>query len=229
MKNTRLSLITLIITLGTMNLSACGLIEHDPNDIKSISEWTEVDAYYNQIELNWIESFFVHNSLRINIPETWPWSSEGAADKRSDFDGYDKHDLLYEYRKRTTTYYSGDQSIETEFRDLDHENPEESVKNFQINITSIDIDSKLLIQDELINDYYFKYDTNAEYYNYCYFKIAKNDVNQLKSGTFNEIRLSLVVLTHLDSSTSFKLKAEDGISEVGYYSDVGIYFNPDLV
>lgn len=92
----------------------------------------------------------------------------------------------------------------------------------------IDLDSKLLIQDELANDYYFKYDFNNDYNNFCYFRMDKNDVNQLKSGAMNEIRLDLVVLTHIDGSSSFKLRNDDGVTEAGYYSNVGVYFNSEL-
>jgi len=42
---------------------------------------------------------------------------------KSDFDDLDKHDLVYQYKKRTKTYYSNDTTVETELNDLDYENP----------------------------------------------------------------------------------------------------------
>lgn len=213
-----------MVILGSAAIASCEPIYHDPSEIREYGSWTNVNAYFDEIELNWSESYFIHETLRIDIPENWNgWG------KKSDFDDLDKHDLVYQYKKRNVTYYSGSSKIETSLLDLDHENPDESTMNFHISIVNINIDSKLLIQDELVNDYYFKYDFNSEYYNHCYFRIAKNDINQLKSGSYNEIRLDLVVLLHIDESKSFKLKTEDGITEVGYYNNLGIYFNPDLV
>lgn len=223
MKKLQRLLILIIVFIGGIALSACGPVDHDPNEVKTYGDWINVDAYYDEIELNWELSYFVHETLRVDIPQDWSgWG------QKSDFDDLDKHDLVYQYKKRTKTYYSNDTTIETELRDLDHENPTESIVNFHINVVDIIIESKLLIQDEYVNDYYFKYDFNKDYNNHCYFRIAKNDVSQLQSGSFNEIRLNLTILTHIDGSRSFKLKTEDGITEVGYYNSVGIYFNPDL-
>jgi hypothetical protein len=211
------------VFLVLLVLSACGKVEHNPNDVKSLDKWINVDVKYTQIELHWEESYFIHDSLRVDIPDDW--SGYG---KKADFDDLNKHDLIYQYKKRTVTYWSGKSTIETELRDIDHEKPKESTVNFKISVFNIDIDSKLLIQDELKNDYYFKYDLNDEYNNYCYFKIAKNDLNQLKSGAMNEIRLDLVILIHIDGTKSFKTRKEDGVTETGYYKNVGVYYNPEL-
>ena len=223
MKRLIKTFLTMIVLFFGVVLVGCGSIEHDPNEIKTYGDWINVDAYYDEIELNWELSYFVHETLRVDIPQDWfGWGH------KSDFDDLDKHDLVYQYKKRTITYYSNDTTVETELRDLDHEDPTESTVNLHISVVGIIIESKLLIQDEFANDYYFKYDFNSDYNNYCYFRIAKNDVSQLQSGSFNEIRLNLTILSHIDGSKSFKLKTEDGITEVGFYSSVGIYFNPDL-
>jgi len=207
-----------------LSLFACTPVEHDPTDIKEYGLWVDVDAKYNEIELHWDENDFIHDSLRIDFLDDWVGYGQ-----KSDFDLLDKHDLVYQYQRRTVTFYSDDTDVEVKFIDIDHENPVESTINIHISVIDLDIDSKLLIQDELMNDYYLRYDFNLDYYNYCYFKIAKDDVNQLKSGSFNEIRLDLVIITHIDGSKSFKLRTDDGIIEVGYYDNVGIYFNPELV
>lgn len=216
-------LILAIVFIGSITLSACGPVDHDPNDIKNSGNWIDVDVKYNQIELHWDESYFIHDSLRVDIPNDW-----FGYGQKSDFDDLNKHDLIYQYKKKTTTYWSGETLTETQLRDIDHEHPSESTVNFKISIVDVDLDSKLLIQDELANDYYFKYDFNNDYNNFCYFRMAKNDVNQLKSGAMNEIRLDLVVLTHIDGSSSFKLRNDDGVTEAGYYSNVGVYFNSEL-
>ncbi|MDD3106182.1 MAG: hypothetical protein PHP65_00035 [Bacilli bacterium] len=215
--------LTIIVLFFGVVLVSCKSVEHAPNEVKTYGNWINVDTYYDEIELNWEQSYFVHETLRVDIPQDWfGWGH------KSDFDDLDKHDLVYQYKKRTITYYSNDTTVETELRDLDYENPTESTVNLHISVVGINVESKLLIQDEFINDYYFKYDFNNDYNNHCYFCIAKNDVNQLQSGSYNEIRLNLTILTHIDGSKSFKLKTEDGITEVGYYSSVGIYFNPNL-
>lgn len=214
-----------IITISLLSfVSACSEIDHDPNDVKTEGNWTNVDAYYNQIELFWDEGYFLHESIIIEIPDNW-----GGWGKKSDFDNLDKHDLIYQYKKRSIEYYSGEIETETLLRDLDHEHPTESTLNFHVSMIGINIDAKVLIQDEYANDYYFKYDFNPDFTNYCYFRIPKNDVNQLKQGSFNEIRVDLIILTHIDGSKSFKLRNDDGITEVGYYGNIGIVFNPDLV
>ena len=101
-------------------------------------------------------------------------------------------------------------------------------KIFEISVVGLDIDSKITVKDELINDCYFKYDTNPGFYNFCYFKIAKNDVNQLKAGYFNQINVRLDYLEHYDEAVSFKIHEDDGLNDVGYYSDVAIVHNPNL-
>lgn len=58
--------------------------------------------------------------------------------------------------------------------------------------------------------------------------MAKNDVNQLKSGAMNEVRLKLKVLTHIDGEKSFKLRNDDGVIDAGYYSNVGVYYNSNF-
>lgn len=212
-------IITILVFVVLLFVTGCS--DPDPNAIKSSSN-LDINAKYNEIELYWEESYFLYDSIRVDIPEDWfGWG------QKSDFDEFDKHDLIYQFKLTTITYYSGEEEFETELIDLDQENPTETTVNFLINVLEIDIDSKILIQDEFANDYYFKYDFNDEYYNYCYFKIAKNDVNQLKDGDFNEIRLDLIIYTHIDGSKSYKVKNEDGVTEVGYYDNVGIYLNPE--
>ena len=85
-----------------------------------------------------------------------------------------------------------------------------------------------MTMDELVNDYYFKYDTNETFYNYCYFKIAKNDINQLKDGYFNQINVQLEYEHHVDNALSFIIQENDGLNNVGVYDKVSISHNPDL-
>lgn len=222
--NFKNKLVFMIILFSSIFLVACVEVEHNPNDVKSTSKWADVDVKYNQIELYWGESYFIHDSNRIDIPDDW-----FGYGKKTDFNDLNKRDLIYQYKLRTITYWSGESSIERRLRDIDHEKPLEGTVNFKISVIGIDIESKLLIQDEFVNDYYFKYDFDSLYNNYCFFRIAKNDINQLKSGAMNEIRLDLVIFTHIDGSKSFKVKNDDGVNETGVYSNVGVYFNPELI
>lgn len=191
-------------------------------DVEKYGSWEKVSVYYTDIQLNWEQNYFVHNGVEINIPEDW------FGDEKKDFDDLNKHDLTYEYKIRENVLKNGEKVVEAKFADLDHSSPKESIENFSIKTLSLDIDSKILTQDEFANDYYFKYDFNEDYNNYCYFKISKNDINQLKSGSFNEIKLSLRTFEHIDNTKSFQVKEEDGIPNVGYYSKVKIYSNPDI-
>jgi hypothetical protein len=221
-------LLITIICLCNFSLFSCVSIEHASSDVKSVGETVTISAKYDEIILNWEESYFIHDDYTIDIPSDW--NPKGFFDwhiDKSEFDDVNKHDINYQYEKTMKTSWGGDTWYETEFLDLINEDESEIELNFCINVKQIDLDSKILIQDEVMNDDYFKYDLNNDYYNYCYFKIAKNDVDQLKDGSFNEIRLSLVTLLHYDDSKSFKVRIEDGIANVGYYSDVGIYYNPD--
>ena len=193
--------------------------QHSETDVKEYGHWEKISVHYTEIELNWEADYFVHDGLKIDIPETW------LGDEKEDFDNYNKHDLVYQYQKKTDVLYNGDTKTQVKFDDLDHEKPEEVSEYFSINVTLLDLDTKILIQDELKNDYYF----NQEYNNFCYFKIAKNDIGQLKGGAFNEIRLKLDVLKHVDNTKSFKVQVEDGVTDVGYYDEVDIYNNPDYV
>ena len=228
MKISRVILLVVITFVSGLVLFGCENNVQDPNEIKLVGEWEKYKLSLLEIELNWDESYFIHDSKKIDIPSEW--KVLGITQKKSDYNDFDKHDLVFQYKKRKKLYFGGHSTYDIEFSDIDHEKPNEE-KNvyFNINILKLDIESKVLIQDEHLNDYYFKYDFNDDYNNFCYFKMAKNDILQLKLGSFNEIRLTLDVLNHYDGTKSFKLKNEDGITSVGYYKNVGIYFNPDLV
>ncbi len=214
-----------MLLLLVLTLSSCG--EPDPNSIKSDGSWEDVEVHFTDIELFWDDSYYIHDSNQVDIPDEW--KSYLITQEKSDFDDKDVHDLIFQYKKKEVEYYSGTIETVVEFVDIDHQNPDEEKVHFFIDVTNIDIDSKVLIQDESFNDFYFKYDFNTDYNNFCYFKMSNFDKTQLESDSFNEIRVELVILEHIDGSMSFKLKTEDGITNVGYYSDYGIYFNPDLV
>ncbi len=203
-------------------LTGCS-IEHSPNEVFNISNWVEVNATYDQIELNWDSSYFIHNDNTISIPDDW--YAGVIHQEKTDFDDVYIHDILFQYKFRIITYYNHETYTECKFVDLDEENPESIELNFIIDTNTIEINNQLIIQDEWINDYYFIYDFNDSIDNFCYFKISKHDITQINDGSFNEIRVNLIVLTHLDGSQTFKIKEEDGLVNVGYYSAVGIYLN----
>ena len=100
------------ITILIVFFNACTITEPDPNAIKSYSEWSDINAKFSEIELYWEDSYFTHNSVRIDIPDDWfGWG------QKSDFDDLDKHDLNYQYKVRTITYNSGSTTKETELRE----------------------------------------------------------------------------------------------------------------
>ncbi len=224
-------LFVLILTIvSTLFVTACTSSTHNPDDVKSQGAWTSVEVKYNEITLNWENSYFIHGDYTIEIPNDWRVLL--SHQYKADYNLLNKHDIKYQYERRLITLYSGQTSYETRFKDLDYKPPGESVINFNINVTGIDIDSKVLIITDFINSvevryYYFKYDFDSEYDNYCYFQISEDAVNKLKSGSHNEIRLSLQILTHYDGSKSFKVKTENGITETGYYSPATLFYNPD--
>lgn len=212
-----------VALLAVPLLTAC---QHSDEDIKTQTK-TSVEVFFNEVDLDWDTNTFVHNGYTINIPEKW---GVGVLGKRELFQGYDPHDIKFVYTLIKNTTYGGDVFYtEAAFEKLVKEDVSKKDKIFEIPTIGMDIDSKLLVKDELANDYYFKYDTNVDYYNHCYFKIAKNDVNQLKDGYFNQINVRLKYLVHVDSALSFEIKEADGLNDVGYYSDVSISHNPDLV
>ncbi len=214
-------LFAMILTLSS--LIACS---HSDDDIKNQTS-ERIVVYYNDVDLNWNSNTFSHGDYTINIPDKWGWGIEG---KREKFVEYDPHDIEFVYTLITKTTYGGDVLFETNFDELVYKKPTELNSIFEISTIDIDIDSKLFIKDELVNDCYFKYDSNLEYYNYCYFKISKNDITQLKSGSFNQINVKLKYYKHIDSSYSFMIDEEkDGLNNIGFYSDVSISYNPDLI
>lgn len=199
---------------------------HSENDIKK-SEGEVITAYYNEVSLDWTNNTFCHGEYVIEIPEKWGWGIKG---KRSSFEEYDPHDIEFKYTVTTYVTYGGETSKKAVFEELIYREPEKSSSIFEIGVVDLDIDSKLLVKDEWINDCYFKYDTNSDFYNFCYFKMAKNDINQLKEGYFNQINVKLDYYKHVDSSKSFVIsEGKDGLNNVGCYSNVSISHNPDLV
>lgn len=201
-------------------MSGCG--EQNPKTITDNGDWDDKNVTLNEIELFWEEGYFIHNSLRVDIVEDW-----SGIGKKSDFDDLDKHDLIYQYKVKTISYYDGSTEIVTELKDIDHEPPEEREIHFIYALNFFDLESKLLIQDELANDYYLKIDFIDGYNNFCYIRMSKNDVNQLREGSFNEIQGFLMFLHHVDGTISYKVKTEDGLINVGYYDEVKIYYNPE--
>ena len=128
------------------------------------------------------------------------------------------------------TFYGGEVIRAGLFDELVHKDSESLRKIFKISTVGLDIDSKMFIKDELVNDCYFKYDTNESFYNNCYFKMAKNDVSQLKEGYFNQINVKLKYYKHIDSSLNFIIAEEkDGLNNIRVYSEVSISHNLDLV
>ena len=212
-----------ITLLLSYPLVACGPSDDDVNPNSIVT--TNVVAYYKDVILDWDNNTFAHNGYVITIPAKWGFGIQGI---RENFKEYDPHDIVFKYVIKNGKTYGGEEVIETDFKELVYESPITNDSIFEINTTNLDIDSKILIKDELINDCYFKYDFNADFYNYCYFKMAKNDINQLKTGAFNQINVKLKYLQHIDSALSFAIDSEkDGLNNVGFYSNVSIAYNPD--
>ncbi len=214
-----------IIQLSMLLASLCSLVScnHSDDDIQDSSEKI-VKATFKQVELDWQTNTFKHGEYVIEIPEKWKMGFLGQRDK---FKEYDPHDIEFYYTLVEKKTYGGNVFYETFFSELKKVDPKEKEKIFEITTAGLDIDSKLLVKDELANDYYFKYDTNTDFYNYCYFKIAKNDVNQLKNGYFNQINVKLKYYYHVDEALSFVTTTSDGLNYIGKYSDVSISHNPD--
>lgn len=198
---------------------------HSETDIKSSGVET-ITVYYKDVSLDWSDHSFSHGGYTITIPEEWGYGIKG---KRSLFEGYDPHDIEFKYTVTTYVTYGGESSKKAEFKELIYREPKKHSNIFEISVVGLDLDSKVLVKDEWVNDCYFKYDTNADFYNFCYFKMAKNDINQLKEGYFNQINAKLDYYSHIDSSKSFViLEEKDGLNNVGCYSNVFISHNPDL-
>lgn len=209
--------------LSITSLVGCS---HSEDDVKTrVSKVVRV--YYDAIVLDWDAGTFTHGEYTIAIPDKWGFGVWGQKER---FKEYDPHDIEYAYTLETRTTYGGSVSSVASFEELVYKKPDEASRIFEINTVGVDIDSKLFVKDELVNDCYFKYDVNHDFYNFCYFKIAKNDVNQLKEGYFNQINVKLKYYKHVDSSHSFMVAEEkDGLNNVGYYCEVSISHNPDLV
>lgn len=213
----------LIACLALLPVAGCS---HSDEDVKETAS-SVIRAYYNEVDLDWEASTFSHDGYTITIPDKWGWGFNGSKEY---FLEYDPHDIEFNYRVTTYITYGGVSYSAASFGSLEHIKPTESSKIFEIITSRLDIDSKILVKDELIDDCYFKYDSNTDFYNYCYFKMPKNDVNQLKEGYYNQINVKLKYYTHIDSSYSFKIAAEkDGLNNIGYYSEVSIAHNPDWI
>lgn len=199
---------------------------HSDDEVKT-KTYEKVSVFYNEVKLDWESSTFSHNDYVITIPDKWGFGIDGQKDK---FMKYDPHDIQFKYKVETTTTYGGTISKTGVFDELVYENPKTASELFEISVVGMDIDSKLFVKDELKNDYYFKYDSNDKFNNFCYFKISKNNINQLKEGYFNQINVKLAYYKHIDSSCSFIIDEEkDGLNNIGHYSDVSISHNPDLI
>lgn len=216
-----------LITLSLLPFAVVSLVscKHADDDIASTSSKT-IKVYYTDVVLDWDHNTFTHGDFRVSIPEKW---GAGVLGQRSKFVEYDPHDIVFSYDLITSKTYGGDTLYKAEFKELEKENPKKVDKLFEISVVGIDIDSKLLVKDELVDDCYFKYDTNEDFYNYCYFKMAKNDIKQLKDGYYNQINVRLDYYIHIDKCLSFVVSEKDGLNTVGAYSEVSISHNPDLI
>jgi len=215
--------IPIIMSVSLFTMAGCSHSENDINDTKHKS----VTALYNEVKLDWSTNTFTHDGFTIDIPERWGY---GILGRREKFVNYNPHDVEYKYIIETKTTYGGDVFEDGVFDELVHKEPESMSRFFEIKTVGLDIDSKVLVKDELIDDCYFKYDMNPDFDNFCYFKMAKNDINQLKQGYFNQINVKLKYDRHIDSSLTFALDEEkDGLNSIGIYSDVSISYNPDFV
>ena len=213
----------LFAIFSLFSLAACS---HSDDEVKT-HEYEKVVAYYNEVTLDWSTNTFTHNDYTIVIPDKWGYGIKGQRDK---FKEYDPHDIEFCYKIDTQTTYGGTISKEGLFDELIYVKPESIERIFEISVVGLDIDSKLFIKDEFVNDCYFKYDSNPSFNNYCYFKMAKNDINQLKEGYFNQINVKLKYYQHIDDSCDFLIAEEkDGLNNIGIYSNVSISHNPDLV
>lgn len=199
---------------------------HDDNDIKDRVVLDTIVAHYDTVELNPEFNYFSHNGYTIAIPEKWGFEING---QKSKFKEYDPHDIEFSYTLKELTTYGGDTRIEAFFKELKYIKPTKNNMIFEISVVGIDIDSKLFVKDEWVDDCYFKYDFNPTFYNFCYFKMARNDINQLKDGYYNQINVKLDYFTHVDEMCTFAIdKEKDGLNNIGYYSNVSISHNPDL-
>ncbi len=198
---------------------------HADTDIKETIKKTIVSTNYSEVQLDWNLNTFTHGEYTINIPNTWGAGIKGRIER---FKEMDPHDIEFSYTILEQLTYGGDVVVNSKFNELVEHEPKKVNKIFEINVTSIDLESKLIVKDELVNDYYFNYDFNENLYNTCCFKIAKNDVNQLKDGYFNQINVRLDYLIHYDDAMSFVVSEKDGMNNIGNYSDVSIVHNPSL-
>jgi hypothetical protein len=211
--------------LGALLAFALTGCSHNPSDVKSTNNQKET-KYYSDVKLDWDASSFTVDEYTIAIPEKWGLGING---KKEIFEKYNPHDIIFKYILTTTITYGGVEDVVASFDELEKKNPKEQTRIFELNVSNIDIDSKILVKDELRDDLYFKYDFAENFNNYCYFKISKNDVSQLKSKKYNQINVKLKYYEHIDSTYSFIYNEEkDGLNNIGYYSDVSIINNPDL-
>lgn len=215
--------ITIFVSAVCFFVCSCS---HNDDDIKTSSVIETIIAHYNEVTLDWDNNTFTHNGYVVEIPEKWGWEIKGV---RSKFKDYNPHDIEFSYNIVSNITYGGSAFEAPSFKELKYIKPSEKNKLFEISTVGLDIDSKLLVKDELLNDYYFKYDSNPDFYNFCYFKIAKNDVNQLKEGYFNQINVQLKYEEHIDSALSFITEIKDGLNDIGIYDQVSISHNPDLI
>lgn len=213
------------IPLILLSLVLCGC-KPDPNAIKSKTKIAEYHLKYNEVVLDWSKNCFSHNGYDIKIPEKWGAGILGVRDRFRD--EINCHDIQFSYDLYEKEFYSGNKERFTQFCELKKINEEKKNEIFYINTNKIDIESKILIKDELIDDYYFKVDFFENFNNFCYFKIAKNDVNQIRSGPYNQINVKLKYFQHYDSTNTFEIdKNKDGLNDIGFYSDVSIAYNPE--
>lgn len=187
---------------------------------------TEHKLNYKEVSLNWDDNTFTHGENVLSIPENWGYGING---QRSKFQSYDCHDIQFVYFETIISYSDATVKTELEFNELVKIAPEEKEKIFEINTTNLNVDSKIIIKDELIDDCYFLYDLNEDFTNRCYFKIARTYIDEIKTGNFNQINVKLKYYVHYDGSCSFKINEfDDGLNDIGYYSSVSIVYNPAL-
>jgi hypothetical protein len=182
----------------------------------------QYDVNNSQISLHRDELYFIHDGLEISIPDS---KLGNASDPKRIGDA---DDLKFQYTRYTKKNKDGTTFEEGVLNDIDHEPPKKEQRTFEINLINVDIESKLLLIDEIKNDYYFMFDFgDAENYkNVCRFKLGINDVNQIKSDNFNGIAVTLEICKHYAGTESFSITTSDGINDVNTnFKDVKPMYN----
>ena len=145
MNNTLLKFLT--IPVICLTLLSC---KHKDTDVKNELLVNTINVYYNVVQLDWNTNTFIHNENTIYIPEKWGFEIAG---QRSKFVNRNPHDIMFSYYIYKVITYGGTEYYRTEFKELVYKKPQEKKSIFEISTVGLDIDSKLLVKDELVNDY----------------------------------------------------------------------------